>query len=1602
MAQFDPSQWEPVDTGVPPNIRFENISDEDRQRVLSQLGTLPVDLGQPKSAKQFDPAKWEPVNIAPTATAPITPGAPPAPPGYQKRAQTFQQATKRGLPIPDPKEVLFPGAQADDSLWGRFKSGQLSEGLPGDILQSGFNAMGWLGGAPEKTAQAIPPLFQVQQNAIPVQRRLEATGLSPTDARNAAQIITGARAAGGAMFAPIEGFLPRGPVEAFGQAAAAAGQGLASAARKLGLPEPVTGLIEEFTPDAVMLGMPLLAHRMMNPPVPKAIPKPLPGARPFGAEPAFVEGLPKPPEPPRPPPRKQLPSPAQQAEQTKGAEFRPPEPPPGPSVSGGEPTASPKRPPAPESSEAHVDSNGKVFKPGPDLNDTEVLYQQSVDKLSLGREKGGWDPQDIQALSSPESGIAGVRTAKEDIFGLTHGDAIKRAAEKYPGENITPENYLYRVKTPAGEGMLTLKQLDTIQNPKLLKEKLAHKAANDQTSANFPPPPSEALPKSAPQMRSQIAQPSKPPPVAPESSIKAPPVQEALIAAPPPEVLAAPKGARTPVKSRAVADEKLDLPSFVAREGGIQAREFPGNVKGLRQNGAKQPGLFNNKGTTWEEMAQKVRDAGYDIKAPTSDALHEALLNHYTGKKVQGAANIDAGIKQEFKKQDQGAVFDVIKNFKRDTDDVDHLVSLLQSESPAVRMAAKNKLEQLYPEVVEKPAVVTDHEPAAPPPKQKLSPDELAEQAAWRSGEMGVVPKPPKFEKTPAGEQGVIGDLPQRKVSETATKGKRKQKEKPTPLEQAGYAAEDADNQYVLKDTNTVYTKAEKELLQRAKFGPRGGVTLTDPPYISGKELRHLPQKWAKAVTTDLPVDATGGDPAWLTRKKVAFNAASGAEKLLPNSLVYRGIKSGEKMLELIDEHPDKVRGIRNFMLETGDEAFEPIKNIDVYKLLDTEEARAYAEDNGILTVPAGYPRPVQPDMVKVAEVKRLFESLTDEEKSQYREGRKFLDNYVTKAMEMDPNTSYSGYFPHMRETIETGKTFTIKVGEGRIPKTLADSIPTKIKASIEKHRTSDAPADFYNLDAIHALINHVSRRIALSGGIDPRFGTKVTGMLERINPVLEALAKEEPALIPHAKRMMERVLGHADRPESPATDLLLQSQALRTMGVRVMPVIKNHIQKMNTFADVGPVAFFRGFKDMYNPERRAIAKAAGVDFSEGALLQDINMVKEGDTWIQRRSGDVRNINNKALWGMKWSEKSNQVHAFLSALRKGEEIFGEATPEAIRYARMSQSRTQFGRPSSMIEAGQTSNAGRLAFQLKRFSLANYDFLQDLAKHPTKAARYLGASMFLFGADGFFPGLDDEVRDHVWDKWPGGIFSALGYAVADDVSIFPSDAVRSIGFFLPGPALANFLDATSAITGKSMNPFEKMDIGTELTPEQRMAKSVRSIPAGGVMLNAFRKMFVDLRSVNNNDGDVLQPADWTEAIGYNVPSGARAEDRTKPEIVMQGLGAQPKARQDEFKHQRELGDIRQEEIRIKQKAADAYVTAEMENERGNAARSSEWFEKSHQMIEDFNDKHEGANIKLSSDLVKEARKRRRFTPSERQLQSLPKDLRGIEEARPLEE
>lgn len=100
----------------------------------------------------------------------------------------------------------------------------------------------------------------------------------------------------------------------------------------------------------------------------------------------------------------------------------------------------------------------KVFKSGPNLDSPSDAFNFLKSKIQSGE----LTPQQLQALSSPQGGRAGVLLPDNQmLFRATHGEAMQAVPEAFKGQ-VGPANQLMDVNTPFGRALLDIGSLDQL------------------------------------------------------------------------------------------------------------------------------------------------------------------------------------------------------------------------------------------------------------------------------------------------------------------------------------------------------------------------------------------------------------------------------------------------------------------------------------------------------------------------------------------------------------------------------------------------------------------------------------------------------------------------------------------------------------------------------------------------------------------------------------------------------------------------------------------------------------------------------------------------------------------------------------------------------------------------------------------------------------------------------------------------------------------------------------------------------------------------------------------------------------------------------------
>src|SRR3990167_6098591 len=418
---------------------------------------------------------------------------------------------------------------------------------------------------------------------------------------------------------------------------------------------------------------------------------------------------------------------------------------------------------------------------------------------------------------------------------------------------------------------------------------------------------------------------------------------------------------------------------------------------------------------------------------------------------------------------------------------------------------------------------------------------------------------PPRFEPTQAGSQGVLAETPQRTVPTAGLKPKTGQAEGLTELEKANLPETQVDMFGPKPQGGDRFTPTKNPALDaELKKFPRGGAPVEDAflTNIRSEDIRMLPTNVQKAVLLDSPVRVNFAEPGKLAQVKFQLERWASVNDIpisMPLEFIYRGSEAGEHLLSQMNNHASKINAFHHYFLDTLSKVLEIIPESSerqvVGKLLDWDGARWVAEQMGILN-PTATPIP-QPSLARAASIARVFQSLSPEQRVLYSGLRQWLDE-AGRTVGFEPGRSFTDYLSRVRESLEITRTIQIKIGEGEVSKTLTEMMPPKLKAYFEKPRTTDQPADLPLEETLKIYSAALARRIATSGGLDPRApDVPVEGFLNRINP---ALANIPQPLQPFTKVLLEHYLGlgKSASEKSVGTELIRLIQFNRNMGLNM------------------------------------------------------------------------------------------------------------------------------------------------------------------------------------------------------------------------------------------------------------------------------------------------------------------------------------------------------------------------------------------------------------------------------------------------------------------
>ena len=613
-----------------------------------------------------------------------------------------------------------------------------------------------------------------------------------------------------------------------------------------------------------------------------------------------------------------------------------------------------------------------------------------------------------------------------------------------------------------------------------------------------------------------------------------------------------------------------------------------------------------------------------------------------------------------------------------------------------------------------------------------------------------------------------------------------------------------------------------------------------------------------------------------------------------------------------------------------------------------------------------------------------------------------------TDATGLPQANRFASYFPHFRDRVRVNETTLVLDPEGQPYLSQSYEVPKRLEAFFHKPRTTADPPSHLGRDAFRVFARATARHLTLNGGDHPFTGERLNGYLNDIAPRLSAVM---PELRPYTADFVNHFLGTpGSRAGSPGGHQLSRI-ARNLQGARLLSgpgsMIVNATQQGNTLALVRPSSWVRGYADLLDPERRALAQRwIGLEELGKADLERVQQISSGLDKVEDMSGKLAQV---TMTGFRKVETGNRYHAFLAGLRDAE-AFGLEGRTAIEYARDISEQAQFPTMAAARPEIARSDWGAALWQMKQFQTRQALFVKNLIRDDVKdlmraakgepvpieiggkpvlrpdgtpytrdavsvrnlpmhrTAKFIAITTLVGGPDALFPGLDEYLREQ--DIKIPGLLPALGAGVASLSAygfISPGDLTRSVLFFLPGPLIGNVQDALSATTGKNfghgLNEFLAM---TDLSLDQQVEAGVRAVPGLGVF---GAKLLRGARGVQT-PGEERASLTPREAFAMEPSRGPLLRRAEALDPVRLGLGLQPAEKEEIRGERRELADLDARAKQAVQVAADDYAA-------GERARGDARLRDAEQRLN-----LPPGSLEVSAQAEKAAEQRRGFTPLER--------------------
>ena len=621
----------------------------------------------------------------------------------------------------------------------------------------------------------------------------------------------------------------------------------------------------------------------------------------------------------------------------------------------------------------------------------------------------------------------------------------------------------------------------------------------------------------------------------------------------------------------------------------------------------------------------------------------------------------------------------------------------------------------------------------------------------------------------------------------------------------------------------------------------------------------------------------------------------------------------------------------------------------------------------------------------------------------------------------------FANYFPKFRDTVTMEGTRMVldPKGEPYRSFTFTGDLAKRYEAFFHRPRTTTDPPSHLGLDGLLIYQRATARHLAMNGGFHPLTGEAIPGYLNELQALLHQGQPRE-VFKPYLAELVNYFLGTPVSRSGTAltrqlSRILRNVEFSRLIGPNLLSPIKNTAQQINTLAHTRPTAWVQGYRDLVNPERRALARQhlGGEDLGK----VDLETIQAGLTTLDRLeslTGQVAHVSGTLF---RVSEiQGNRFHAFLAGLRDAEH-YGLGRRSAIEYALDIVRETQFPGGGPATPRAFRGPFGSLVGQFKPYQIRQSLFIRDLVQKDWKdwtaalsgqrevpltirgktytdaagqpvmrplgdygarylpfhrTAKWLSLLTLIGGPDALYPGLDDYLTEQ-GVKLPG-LLPAIGIGVTQMMNfgfVNPGDFTRSLLWFAPGPTIGHIQDAASGALGREMgHGLEELFSGRELSVDERADRLLRGfIPVGGVLAARGRQAL----KRGHTPGEERKANTLLEAFGFEKATGPRVRaSETGPLKTLVGL--QSTDREREQRRREEMGDAARIRHEAVVEAADLLAG-------GHGAKASQRLREAERALG-----MPAGSLRITPEAKQAARERQRFTAEERQRRHLPRDLR----------